>query len=47
MARLIKGDALGVASENLNRNFIGVEKDDKYFEIARNEIERCENDISQ
>jgi site-specific DNA-methyltransferase (adenine-specific) len=28
----------GVACKNLNRNFIGIEKDDKYFEIAKNRI---------
>ena len=28
----------GVACVNLNRNFIGIEKDDKYFEIAENRI---------
>lgn len=30
----------GVACKNLNRNFIGIEKDDKYFEIAKNRIEQ-------
>jgi DNA modification methylase len=25
----------GVACKNLNRNFIGIEKDDKYFDIAK------------
>ena len=30
----------GVACKSLNRNFIGIEKDDKYFEIAKNRIER-------
>lgn len=29
----------GVAAKNLNRNFIGIEKDKKYFEIAKNRIE--------
>ena len=29
----------GVACKNLNRNFIGIELDEKYFEIARNRIE--------
>ena len=29
----------GVACVNTNRNFIGVEKDDKYFEIAKKRIE--------
>lgn len=28
----------GVACKNLNRNFIGIEKDDKYFELAKNRI---------
>ena len=28
----------GVACKNLNRSFIGIEKDDKYFEIARGRI---------
>ena len=29
----------GVAAKKLNRNFIGIELDDKYFEIAKNRIE--------
>jgi site-specific DNA-methyltransferase (adenine-specific) len=29
----------GVACKNLNRNFIGIERDDKYFEIAKQRIE--------
>jgi len=29
----------GVACKNLNRNFIGIEMDDKYFEIAKERIE--------
>ena len=28
----------GVACKNLHRNFIGIEKDEKYFEIAKNRI---------
>lgn len=28
----------GVACKNLNRNFIGIEKDEKYFEIAKQRI---------
>jgi len=28
----------GVACVNINRNFIGIEMDDKYFEIAENRI---------
>ncbi len=30
----------GVACVNLNRNFIGIEMDDNYFEIAKNRIEQ-------
>jgi len=30
----------GVACKNLNRNFIGIEMDDKYFEIAKERIEK-------
>lgn len=33
----------GVAAKNLNRNFIGIEKDDKYFEIAKKRIEEANN----
>jgi site-specific DNA-methyltransferase (adenine-specific) len=29
----------GVACINTNRKFIGIELDDKYFEIAKNRIE--------
>lgn len=29
----------GIACKNLNRNFIGIEMDDKYFELAKNRIE--------
>ena len=29
----------GVACKNLNRNFIGIEKDEKYFDIAKERIE--------
>lgn len=29
----------GVACRNLNRNFIGIEKDEKYFEISKQRIE--------
>jgi|TARA_R100000654_G_scaffold20878_1_gene42161 site-specific DNA-methyltransferase (adenine-specific) len=29
----------GVASKNLNRNFIGIEKDQKYFEVVKQRIE--------
>lgn len=28
----------GVACKNLNRKFIGIEKDDKYFQIAKDRI---------
>ena len=29
----------GVACKNLNRNFIGIEKNKEYFNIAKNRIE--------
>ena len=32
----------GVASKELSRDFIGIELDDKYFEIAKNRIEEEE-----
>lgn len=32
----------GVACKNLNRRFIGIEKDDRYFELARERIENHE-----
>ena len=35
----------GVACINANRNFIGIEKDDKYFEIAKDRIEECQKSI--
>jgi len=31
----------GIACKNLNRNFIGIEKDTKYFEIAKDRIEQA------
>ena len=31
----------GVAARNLNRNFIGIELDEKYFEIAKRRIEEA------
>ena len=31
----------GIAAKNLNRNFIGIELDDKYFEIAKERIEKA------
>ena len=37
----------GVACLNTNRKFIGIEKDDKYFEIAKERIERVRDDVSR
>lgn len=37
----------GVACINTGRNFIGIEKDDKYFEIAKNRIEKARQDAEQ
>ena len=33
----------GVAAKNLNRKFVGIEKDDKYFEIAKKRIHGLPN----
>ena len=35
----------GVACINTNRNFIGIEKDDKYFEIAKDRIEKAKESL--
>ena len=37
----------GVACVNTNRNFIGIEKDDNYFEIAKKRIEEVREDVSR
>ena len=34
----------GIACKNLDRDFIGIEKDPEYFEIARKRIDRAEKD---
>ena len=35
--------SIGIACINTNRKFIGIEKDDKYFEIAKKRIEEHGN----
>ena len=35
----------GVACKNLNRNFIGIELDPEYFEIAKKRIEEAGNQV--
>lgn len=35
----------GVACKNLNRDFIGIEKNDEYYDIAKNRIESAENPL--
>ena len=35
----------GIASISLNRNFIGIEKDDEYFELGKNRIQKAQEDI--
>ena len=34
----------GIAAKNLNRNFIGIELDEDYFEIAKSRIDECTNE---
>jgi site-specific DNA-methyltransferase (adenine-specific) len=34
----------GVACVNTNRRFIGIEKDDKYFDIAKERIQKAQNE---
>jgi len=36
----------GIACINTKRNFIGIEKDDKYFEIAKSRIEKAQQDVA-
>ena len=36
----------GVACINTNRNFIGMELDEKYFDIAKNRIEENEEQLN-
>lgn len=38
MSLISNSGTTGVACKNTNRNFIGIEMDDKYFEIAENRI---------
>ena len=35
----------GVACVNTNRNFIGIEKDETYFEIAKKRIEKSKESL--
>ena len=37
----------GIACINTNRNFIGIEKDGKYFDIANSRIEKSLQQIKQ
>ena len=37
----------GVACVNTKRNFIGIEKEETYFDIAKKRIKEAENDIKQ
>ena len=38
MNTILNSGTTGVACKNLNRNFIGIELDEKYFDIAVNRI---------
>ena len=37
----------GVAAVNLNRNFIGIEKDSVYFNLAKERIEQAQKEYAQ
>ncbi len=37
----------GVAAVNLKRDFIGIEKDDNYFSIAKDRITKNYNDLKK
>lgn len=37
---IILNNSTGVACKNLNRSFIGIELDEKYFEIAKDRINK-------
>jgi site-specific DNA-methyltransferase (adenine-specific) len=36
----------GVACVNTNRKFIGIEKDENYFKIAKNRVKQAETEMS-
>jgi len=38
MSLILNNGTTGVACKNLNRNFIGIEKDPEYFKIAEKRI---------
>ena len=38
MNTILNNGSTGVACLNTNRNFIGIEMNDKYFDIARNRM---------
>lgn len=38
MIIILSSGTTGVACKNLNRDFIGIELDEKYFEIAKDRI---------
>ena len=38
MSLTLNKGTTGLAAKNLNRKFIGIEKDEGYFEIAKNRI---------
>ena len=42
---LLHGDCLEVACVNTNRDFIGIELDDRYFRIAKDRIEAAQKEV--
>lgn len=45
MNTILNSGSTGVACANTNRNFIGIELDEKYFEIAKGRIEEALEEV--
>ena len=41
MNLILNSGTTGVACKNLGRDFIGIEMDESYFNIAKERIEKC------
>ena len=45
MNTILNNRTTGVAAVNLNRNFIGIEMDERYFEIAETRINEAKQTL--